>query len=162
MPYFINVTSLTTYFRLIVTRSLFFSIQHSSYSLSNVSAIKSYAILQKQLIIISWLLRQNVCLFSNQYALLELLAIRLINFLYTSKLSILLISVNVLSTKYFRRISIKQLQFYSVCISRYKPRSSLAALITQVQYTIPTSIYEQFFTICKHAILGLILSTVRN
>jgi hypothetical protein len=57
MPHFVNVTSSTTYFRLIVKRSRICSTQHSTYNISIVSTTRPYTISQNREIIIGRLLR---------------------------------------------------------------------------------------------------------
>jgi hypothetical protein len=57
MPRFINVTSSTTCFRLIMKRSQICSTQHSTHNISVVSATRPYAISQNREIIIGRLLR---------------------------------------------------------------------------------------------------------
>jgi hypothetical protein len=48
MPRFVNVTSSTTYFRLIVKRSRIYSTQHSTYNISIVSTTRPCAISQNR------------------------------------------------------------------------------------------------------------------
>jgi hypothetical protein len=48
MPRFVNVTSSTTYFRLIVKRSQICSTQHSTHNISIVSATRPYTISQNR------------------------------------------------------------------------------------------------------------------
>jgi hypothetical protein len=57
IPYFVNVTSSTTYFRLIMKRSQIYSTQYSAYNISVVSTTRPYTISQNQEIIIRQPLR---------------------------------------------------------------------------------------------------------
>jgi hypothetical protein len=57
IPRFVNVTSSTTYFRLIIKRSRICSTQYSAYNISIVSATRLYTISQNREITIRRLLR---------------------------------------------------------------------------------------------------------